>query len=82
MANSDINLKFKGYQYQLYPTEDQETFINKTLGCSRYVFIHFLALWESEYKASEKGLSYHSCANLLPALKEELPWLQEVDATS
>ncbi|WP_425504082.1 helix-turn-helix domain-containing protein [Salicibibacter cibi] len=56
--------------------------MNKSFGCSRFVFNHFRALWESEYKDAGKGLSYHSCANALPALKGKLPWLQEVDATS
>ncbi|AXF57774.1 hypothetical protein DT065_18550 [Salicibibacter kimchii] len=31
--------------------------MNKSLGCSRFVFNNFRTLWESEYKVSGKGLS-------------------------
>ncbi|WP_157856397.1 helix-turn-helix domain-containing protein, partial [Bacillus wiedmannii] len=28
----------------------QATLINKTIGCSRFVFNHFLSLWDNAYK--------------------------------
>jgi putative transposase len=32
----------KAFRFRVYPTKDQEILINKTLGCSRFVFNHFL----------------------------------------
>lgn len=50
------------------------------MGCSRFVFNHFLAKWNETYKETGKGLSYGVCSSELPNLKKELPWLKEVDS--
>lgn len=70
----------KAYKFRLYPTKEQATFINKSIGCSRFVFNHFLAKWNETYKATGNGLSYHACAKRLTALKKQFAWLKEVDA--
>lgn len=75
-------LKHKAYRFRIYPTTEQEILIAKTIGCSRFVFNHFLAKWEETYKATGKGLSYGSCSKDIPVLKQELDWLKEVDSTS
>src|SRR5699024_8509805 len=54
--------------------------IKKTIGCSRFVFNHFLATWKDTYKETGKGLTYHSCSSKLPSLKNEYLWLKEVDS--
>ncbi len=54
--------------------------INKTFGCSRFVFNHFLAKWDNAYKDTGKGLTYNSCSAQLTQLKKELTWLKEVDS--
>src|SRR5699024_12288793 len=51
-----------------------------TIGCSRFVFNHFLATWKDTYKETGKGLTYHSCSSKLPSLKNEYAWLKEVDS--
>jgi putative transposase len=43
----------KAYSFRLYPTKEQATLIHKTLGCTRYVFNHFLAKWNETDQASE-----------------------------
>ncbi|WP_214891301.1 IS200/IS605 family element RNA-guided endonuclease TnpB [Exiguobacterium sp. s142] len=70
----------KGYRFRIYPTEEQEVLIAKTLGCARFVFNHFLAKWDETYQASGTGLSYGACSDALPSMKEELAWLKEVDS--
>ncbi|TCI65178.1 IS200/IS605 family element RNA-guided endonuclease TnpB [Exiguobacterium sp. SH0S2] len=75
-------LKHKAYKFRIYPTTEQEILIAKTIGCSRFVFNHFLAKWEETYKVTGKGLSYGSCSKEIPVLKQELDWLKEVDSTS
>ncbi|ASR48866.1 transposase [Paenibacillus kribbensis] len=70
----------KAYKFRLYPTKEQEMLIHKTIGCSRFVFNHFLSKWNDTYKATGKGLSYGVCSSELPNLKKEWPWLKEVDS--
>lgn len=45
----------KGLEIRLYPSKEQRVLIDKTLGCSRFVYNHVLALkkelWE-DYKLS------------------------------
>ncbi|MTH53193.1 helix-turn-helix domain-containing protein, partial [Bacillus mangrovi] len=31
----------KAYKFRIYPNKEQEILINKTIGCSRFVFNHF-----------------------------------------
>lgn len=72
----------KAYKFRLYPNQDQQTLIAKTLGSCRYIFNHFLNKWNITYKTSNKGLSYSECSKELPILKIQLPWLKEVDSTA
>ena len=32
----------KGYSFRLYPTKEQKTLIEKSFGCSRYIYNYFL----------------------------------------
>ncbi|WP_214721879.1 IS200/IS605 family element RNA-guided endonuclease TnpB [Exiguobacterium sp. s192] len=75
-------LKHKAYKFRIYPTKEQEILIAKTIGCSRFIFNHFLAKWDEMYKTTGKGLSYGSCSKEIPLLKQEFDWLKEVDSTS
>lgn len=70
----------KAYKFRIYPNKEQEILINKTFGCSRFVFNHFLEKWDNTYKETGKGLTYNSCSAQLTQLKKELTWLKEVDS--
>lgn len=70
----------KAYKFRIYPTKEQDVLIAKTIGCSRFVFNHFLAKWNETYKETGKGLSYGVCSSELPNLKKRLTWLKEVDS--
>jgi putative transposase len=70
----------KAYKFRIYPNKAQATLINKTIGCSRFVFNHFLSLWDNAYKETGKGLTYGTCSAKLPAMKKEFVWLKEVDS--
>ena len=70
----------KAYKFRIYPNKEQEILIAKTIGCSRYVFNHFLAKWNDTYKETGKGLNYNACSSQLTQLKKELIWLKEVDS--
>ncbi|MFB5679046.1 IS200/IS605 family element RNA-guided endonuclease TnpB [Paenibacillus terreus] len=75
-------LVHKAYRFRIYPNQDQIVLINKTLGCSRFVFNHFLGLWNETYYSTGKGLSYTKCSAKLTKLKQELVWLKEPDKFS
>ncbi|WP_242316113.1 helix-turn-helix domain-containing protein, partial [Bacillus cereus group sp. BfR-BA-01355] len=66
----------KAYKFRIYPNQAQAILINKTIGCSRFVFNHFLSLWDQAYKETGKGLTYGTCSAKLPAMKKELVWLK------
>src|SRR5699024_3143504 len=70
----------KAYKFRIYPNKEQEILIAKTIGCSRFVFNHFLAQWNDTYKETGKGLTYNSCSKQLTQLKKELTTLKEVDS--
>ncbi|WP_028776343.1 IS200/IS605 family element RNA-guided endonuclease TnpB [Shimazuella kribbensis] len=72
----------KAFVFRLRPTKKQATFINKSIGCSRFVFNHFLSQWNEAYQETGKGLTYANCSKLLTEQKRELIWLKEVDSTS
>ncbi|PEB78097.1 transposase, partial [Bacillus cereus] len=70
----------KAYKFRIYPNKAQATLINKTIGCSRFVFNHFLSLWDNAYKETGNGLTYGTCSAKFPAMKNEFVWLKEVDS--
>ena len=72
----------KAFKFRIYPNKVQQELIAKTIGCSRFVFNHFLAEWNDIYKDTGKGLTYNACSAKLTQLKKELLWLKEVDSTS
>ena len=61
-------LQHKAYEYRIYPNKEQEILIARTIGCSRFVYNHFLEMWNNEYEETCKGLTYVSCSKLLTEL--------------
>jgi putative transposase len=72
----------KGYKYRIYPNEEQIIQINKTFGCCRFIYNHFLAMKIETYKIEQKSLSYNKCSSLLTQLKKDREWLKEPDKFS
>ena len=72
----------KAYKFRLYPTKEQETLIAKSIGCSRFVFNHFLARRMEAYEEYDTTMTYNSCSAQLTKLKKETVWLKEVDSTA
>ncbi len=75
-------LHYKAYKFRIFPNREQSILIGKTIGCARFVYNHFLDLWNEEYSKTGKGLSYHTCSAKLPKMKqtEATLWLKEVDS--
>ena len=74
-------LKNKAYKFRIYPSKEQAILINKTIGCTRFVYNHFLREWRDTYQETGKGLTYSTCSSRLTVLKkqEETIWLKEPD---
>ena len=72
----------KGYILRLYPTDKQKELINKTIGCTRFVYNHFLDEKINDYKTTGKSKSCFDQIKKLPGLCKEYPWLSEVDSCS
>ena len=72
----------KGYILRLYPTDKQKELINKTIGCTRFVYNHFLDEKINDYKTTGKSKSCYDQIKELPGLCKEYPWLSEVDSCS
>lgn len=70
------------YKFRLYPNKSQEALILRTFGCGRFVFNHFLAERMKQYKQTGKAPTRFQQDKSLTALKKELEWLKEVDATA
>ena len=77
-----ILMVHKAYKFRIYPDSNQALLIVKTIGCSRFVFNHFLAERSSAYESEKRTLSYNNCSAMLTQLKKELTWLKEVDSTA
>ena len=69
----------KAYKFRIYPNKAQEELIQKTFGCVRYVYNHFLAERIEAYNERGESLSFYQQNKSLTALKKELEWLQEPD---
>ena len=72
----------KAYKFRLYPTEEQKTLFLKTFGCARFVYNKILAIRKEAYSKDKTSLSNYDCVKMLPAMKDEYPWLREVDSTA
>ena len=68
------------YKFRLYPTKAQEQQIQRTFGCCRYVWNHYLACRNAAHKLDGHTMNYYECAKDMTSLKKELSWLKEVDA--
>lgn len=68
------------YKFRIYPNREQEQMIQRTFGCCRFVYNRFLALRKELYATNKKTLNYVASSRQLTLLKNELPWLKEVDA--
>lgn len=67
------------YKFRIYPTQEQENLIQRTFGCVRYVYNHFLAERKKSYEETGKSPTRFQQDKELTALKKELWWLKEPD---
>ena len=63
----------KAYVFRMYPSESQITIIEKSFGCSRFIYNHFL-------KLNDKYINKYDYIKQLPLLEKNNIWLKEVDS--
>lgn len=72
----------KAFKYRIYPNKTQKELIQKTFGCARFVYNHFLNKKIELYKNEGKTMAYNKCSKELTILKNDLQWLKEPDKDS
>ncbi|MGM8251625.1 IS200/IS605 family element RNA-guided endonuclease TnpB [Clostridium perfringens] len=73
----------KAYKYRIYPNIEQQIYIAKACGCSRFIYNQMLANRIEVYEANKDILTPKEMAKLYltPAkFKKEYEWLKEVDS--
>lgn len=75
---------YRAFRYRFYPSPSQEVLLRKTLGCSRFVYNHFIALRIQEWTANQKSVSFYETSSILTQLKKEenTNWLNEVSSVA
>ena len=69
----------KAFKFRIYPNKTQQVLLQKTFGCTRYIYNHFLAKRIELYKQDKSSMSNNQCSKELTTLKQELTWLKEPD---
>lgn len=76
-----MNTITKSYKFRLYPNNYQRTLIEKTFGCCRFVYNHYLAKSIEDYERTGKSNSYNqNMKDCTAFLKKDHTWLREVDS--
>lgn len=70
----------KALKMRIYPNKEQALKIDETIGSCRYIYNHMLARNKKVCERRNEHLSYYDMQNLLPSMKEYLPWLKESDS--
>ena len=70
----------RALKMRIYPNDEQKVKIDKTLGTCRFVYNHMLARNQKVYERRKEHLSYNEMQNLLPGMKNYLPWMKEADS--
>ena len=69
---------YKGYTIRIYPTKDQEELLRKHIGCCRFIWNHMIEVQKTRYQNDEKYLNHFGMIKLIPSIKKEFQWLNEV----
>ena len=71
---------YKAYKLRIYPTDSQRELIEKTFGCTRYIYNNFLAERKNKYEESKTKVHVYEQLKKLTDLKREKEWLREIDS--
>ena len=71
---------YRAYKLRIYPTDSQRELIEKTFGCTRYIYNNFLAERKNKYEESKTKVHVYEQLHELTDLKREKEWLREIDS--
>ena len=71
---------YRAYKLRIYPTDLQRELIEKTFGCTRYIYNNFLAERKNKYEESKIKINVYEQLKELTDLKGEKEWLREIDS--
>ena len=69
---------YKGYTIRIYPTKNQEELLRKHIGCCRFIWNQMIEVQKTRYQNDEKYLNHFGMIKLIPLIKKEYEWLNEV----
>lgn len=72
----------KSFKVRIYPNKEQKILINKTFGCTRFIYNFMLNSKQKLYKNFNINLSYNNMSKILTELKRHKLWLCEIDAVA
>ena len=72
----------KAYKFRIYPTIEQKEIINKTFGCTRFIYNYYLNKKQELYKNNKQKISIYDCIKDIPNLYGERPYLKEIESCS
>lgn len=75
-------MMLKAFKYRLNPNEEQKILLNKHIGASRFIYNLALETKQIAYAGNKHNLSCFELHSQLKDLKEELPWLKELNSQS
>mgnify|MGYP003289278322 CR=1 FL=1 len=70
-----VIIMYKSFKFRLYPDKAQLELLNKSFGCSRFIYNYYL----SNIKNSGYIDAYSNISNYVNNLKYEYTFLQEID---
>lgn len=70
----------KAYKIRIYPNTVQKEMIEKTFGCTRFVYNYFLSERKEKYEKEKKSINAYRQLLELTGLKRNYLWLKEVDS--
>ena len=68
----------KAIKIRIYPSAEQVDFINKQLGCCRFVYNNCLAFRKDSYQNEHVSVSSSSAVKHITSLKKDNEWLKDV----
>ena len=70
------------YKFRLYPNKEQQDFLDKQIGCVRFIYNEILSRAKKEYEKNSKKWNIYEYKKFLPILKEEYQFLKEANSQS
>ena len=74
--------RIRGYRYRAYPNKRQREFFEKTFGCCRFVYNHYLEVRMTAWRDWHDTLSYAETCRDLTHLTGKMEWLKEADSVA